>query len=137
MGKDRDRPSLRPLVPIAEEPGKPFADRVVSLWPRRSTAPTATWSRDEMERVMQVPGWKNVTTQPIINRIEMLSTGVGNDVGVKVFGRDLATIDWASQEVAAALEPLKRERMACWPGRFAARTTWKCRSTATEPHAMA
>ena len=106
MGKDRDRPALRPLVPIAEGLRKPFADRVVSLWPRRSS-PDGDLVRDEMERVLQVPGWKNVTTQPIINRIEMLSTGVRNDVGLKVFGRDLATIDWASQEVAAALDPLK------------------------------
>ena len=106
MGKDRDRPALRPFVPIAEGLRKPFADRVVSLWPRRSS-PDGDLVRDEMERVLQVPGWKNVTTQPIINRIEMLSTGVRNDVGVKVFGRDLATIDRASKEIAAALEPLK------------------------------
>ena len=42
-----------------------------------------------MGRVLQVPGWSNIFTQPIINRIEMLSTGVRTDIGVKVFGPDL------------------------------------------------
>jgi len=53
------------------------------------------------------PGGRTWTTQPIINRIEMLSTGVRNDVGVEVFGRDLKTIDRVSKEIAAALEPVK------------------------------
>jgi Cu(I)/Ag(I) efflux system membrane protein CusA/SilA len=106
LGKDRGRTGLRPFIPIHDELKKPFAERVVSLWPRQSS-PDGDLIRDEMERVLQVPGWKNVTTQPIINRIEMLSTGVRNDVGVKVFGRDLGTIDRMSKEIAAALEPVK------------------------------
>src|SRR5207253_7815554 len=93
-------------LPLKEELQKPFAARVVTLWPRQSS-PDGDLIRDEMERVMQVPGWKNVTTQPIINRIEMLSTGVRNDVGVKVFGRDPATVDHVSKEIAATLEPIK------------------------------
>ncbi|MFO1094061.1 MAG: hypothetical protein U0992_12230 [Planctomycetaceae bacterium] len=46
-----------------------------------------------MGRVLQVPGWSNIFTQPIINRIEMLSTGVRTDIGVKVFGLDPKRID--------------------------------------------
>jgi Cu(I)/Ag(I) efflux system membrane protein CusA/SilA len=106
LGKDRDRPAFRPFVPLADELKGPFVKRVVTLWPRQS-GPDGDLIRDEVERVLQVPGWKNVTTQPIIARIEMLSTGVRNDVGVKVFGSDLKTIDRASKEIAAALEPVK------------------------------
>jgi Cu(I)/Ag(I) efflux system membrane protein CusA/SilA len=106
LGRDRSRPALRRFVPLSDELKGPFARQVVSFWPRQSS-PDGDLVRDEMERVVQVPGWKNVTTQPIINRIEMLSTGVRNDVGVKVFGRDLRTIDRVSKEIAAALEPLK------------------------------
>jgi Cu/Ag efflux pump CusA len=105
-GKDRNRPALRPFAPLSDRLVKPFAAKVVSLWPRQS-GPDGDLVRDEMERVLQVPGWKNVYTQPIINRIEMLSTGVRNDIGVKVFGRDLATIDRVSKEIAAALEPVR------------------------------
>jgi copper/silver efflux system protein len=106
LGGRRDRPGFRPFAALHEELKGPFARRVVSLWPRQSR-PDGDLVRDEVERVLQVPGWKNVTTQPIINRIEMLSTGVRSDVGVKVFGRDLATIDRVSKEIAAALEPLR------------------------------
>jgi Cu(I)/Ag(I) efflux system membrane protein CusA/SilA len=106
LGKNRDRPALRPFVPLADELKGPFVKRVVTLWPRQS-GPDGDLIRDEVERVIQVPGWKNVTTQPIIARIEMLSTGVRNDVGVKVFGSDLKTIDRVSKEIAAALEPVK------------------------------
>ncbi len=106
LGQERNRPALRPFTPLAAELHKPFVERVVTLWPRQS-GPDGDLIRDEMERVLQVPGWKNVTTQPIIARIEMLSTGVRNDVGVKVFGADLKTIDRVSKEIATALEPVK------------------------------
>ena len=33
-----------------------------------------------------VPGWGNAWTQPIINRVNMLATGVRTQIGVKVFG---------------------------------------------------
>ena len=65
---------------------------------------------DEMGRVLQVPGWSNIFTQPIINRIEMLSTGVRTDIGVKVFGPDLDTIDRVCKEIEAALKPINGAR---------------------------
>ena len=63
-----------------------------------------------MGRVLQTPGWSNIFTQPIINRIEMLSTGVRTDIGVKVFGPDLETIDRVCREVESALKPLAGAR---------------------------
>ena len=52
---------------------------------------------------MQMPGWGNIWTQPIINRIDMLATGVRTMIGVKVFGNDLNKIQKVSEEVAAVL----------------------------------
>jgi len=40
----------------------------------------------EMNAKLQIPGVVNGWTQPIINRINMLSTGVRTDVGLKVYG---------------------------------------------------
>ena len=40
----------------------------------------------EMDGELQMPGWGNVWTQPIINRVNMLATGVRTQIGVKVFG---------------------------------------------------
>jgi len=55
---------------------------------------------------LQVPGWSNIFTQPIINRIEMLSTGVRTDIGVKVFGDNLGDIIRVCQEIETALKPI-------------------------------
>ena len=54
----------------------------------------------EMGSTIQVPGWGNIFTQPIINRIDMLATGVRTMIGIKVFGNDLDQIQKVSQEVA-------------------------------------
>jgi Cu(I)/Ag(I) efflux system membrane protein CusA/SilA len=40
----------------------------------------------EMDSELQVPGWGNIWTQPIINRVDMLATGVRTMIGVKVYG---------------------------------------------------
>ena len=50
----------------------------------------------EMDTAIQMPGWGNIFTQPIINRIEMLSTGVRSPIGVKIFGEDLNQIQAVS-----------------------------------------
>lgn len=57
----------------------------------------------ELNSKLQIPGVTNGWTQPIINRINMLSTGIRTDVGVKVYGQNLDTIDALSQRIRAAL----------------------------------
>ncbi|GAB3308960.1 efflux RND transporter permease subunit [Hymenobacter tenuis] len=59
---------------------------------------------DEMNGKLQIPGVVNGWTQPIINRINMLSTGIRTDVGVKVYGQNLGTINQVSNQVNAALK---------------------------------
>jgi Cu(I)/Ag(I) efflux system membrane protein CusA/SilA len=44
----------------------------------------------EMDSELQMPGWGNIWTQPIINRVDMLATGVRTMIGVKVYGPRLA-----------------------------------------------
>ncbi len=46
----------------------------------------------ELDGRLQQIGVRNGWTQPIINRINMLSTGVRTDLGVKIFGNDLAVL---------------------------------------------
>src|SRR5512139_3011174 len=43
----------------------------------------------ELNAKLQIPGVGNGWTMPIINRINMLSTGVRTDLGVKIYGDDL------------------------------------------------
>ncbi len=62
---------------------------------------------DELDRKLQIPGVVNGWTQPIINRINMLATGIRTDVGVKIYGQNLDTIATVSEKVKAALEGTK------------------------------
>ena len=59
---------------------------------------------NELDAKMQIPGVVNGWTQPIINRINMLSTGIRTDVGVKVYGQNLDSIAALSEKVKSALE---------------------------------
>jgi Cu(I)/Ag(I) efflux system membrane protein CusA/SilA len=54
---------------------------------------------NELNSKLQIPGVTNGFTQPIINRINMLSTGIRTDVGIKVFGQNLDTIYQFSQKI--------------------------------------
>jgi Cu(I)/Ag(I) efflux system membrane protein CusA/SilA len=61
----------------------------------------------ELDTIAQVPGWGNIWTQPIINRVDMLATGVRTMLGVKVYGDDLQKIQDVSNEVAQVLRGLQ------------------------------
>jgi Cu(I)/Ag(I) efflux system membrane protein CusA/SilA len=104
LGKPFHEGALAPFVSLRENLERDFRKHVF-FWPRQ-TGSKGDLVADEMGRVLQVPGWSNIFTQPIINRIEMLSTGVRTDIGVKVFGPDLDAIDRVSKEVEAVLKPL-------------------------------
>jgi Cu(I)/Ag(I) efflux system membrane protein CusA/SilA len=47
----------------------------------------------EMNARMQLPGWTNAFTQPIRNRVDMLTTGIRTPIGIKVYGNDLEAIE--------------------------------------------
>ncbi|MEJ8804087.1 efflux RND transporter permease subunit [Pontibacter sp. H249] len=57
----------------------------------------------ELDAKLQIPGVVNGWTQPIINRINMLATGIRTDVGVKVYGQNLDSIAAVSEKVRTAL----------------------------------
>ncbi|AIZ65566.1 metal transporter (plasmid) [Hymenobacter sp. DG25B] len=80
-------------------------ETIIQLRPRSEWRPGMTKAKliAELNEKLQIPGVVNGWTQPIINRINMLSTGVRTDVGVKVYGQQLDTIEQVSQRVRAAL----------------------------------
>ncbi len=59
---------------------------------------------NELNSKLQIPGVINGWTQPIINRINMLSTGIRTDVGVKIYGQSLDTINRLAQEFKRTLQ---------------------------------
>ena len=108
LGKSHDPAALAAFGPLREELEQPFRDRVF-LWPRTG-GPKGDLVDDELGRVLQVPGWNNIFTQPIINRIDMLSTGVRTDLGIKVFGPDLDTINRVCRQIEQAVKPIPGAR---------------------------
>jgi Cu(I)/Ag(I) efflux system membrane protein CusA/SilA len=60
----------------------------------------------EMDGALRMPGVTNIWTQPIINRIDMLTTGIRSQVGVKIFGHDLKTLEELSRRVAEVLRTM-------------------------------
>lgn len=74
--------------------------------------PKAEWRKgitkndiiNDLNAKLQIPGVTNGWTQPIINRINMLSTGIRTDVGIKVYGQDLDSIYSLSNRIKESLK---------------------------------
>lgn len=81
-------------------------ETIISLKPKSEWRPGLTKKDliNELDQKLQIPGVVNGWTQPIINRINMLSTGIRTDVGVKVYGQDLQQIDRVSKQVHSLLQ---------------------------------
>ena len=91
---------VKVLDAAQEELTRRFAGWVL-LWPKERS--DLAGFGGELDRVMQMPGWTNVWTMPIQNRVDMLSTGVNTAVGIRVLGRKLDDVVRASEEVAAVV----------------------------------
>jgi Cu(I)/Ag(I) efflux system membrane protein CusA/SilA len=57
----------------------------------------------EMNEKIHIPGVVTGWTMPIINRINMLSTGIRTDVGIKVFGQNLDSIYSITEKIEKSL----------------------------------
>lgn len=79
-GAEAKAPSDDDLRPIREQREKTLA-KSIFLWHKLKSDLVK-----EMDSELQMPGWGNIWTQPIINRVDMLATGVRTMIGVKVFG---------------------------------------------------
>ena len=79
-----------------------MTETIVHLKPKREWRDGMTLDRlrAEMGRAVQLPGVSNIWTMPIINRINMLTTGIRSEVGVKIFGTDLVVLEDLARRVA-------------------------------------
>lgn len=88
------------IDPLGRELAERWAGDIV-LW--RADRQQLVGFGGELDRAVQMPGWTNVWTMPIQNRVDMLATGVNSEVGVRVLGRRLEDVVSTSERVAAAL----------------------------------
>ena len=79
-----------------------MTETVVHLKPKEQWRAGMTLDRlrAEMGSAVQLPGVSNIWTMPIINRIDMLTTGIRSEVGVKIFGTDLSTLESLARRAA-------------------------------------
>jgi Cu(I)/Ag(I) efflux system membrane protein CusA/SilA len=61
----------------------------------------------EMDAALKFPGVANIWTQPIVNRIDMLSTGIRTPVGVKIFGTDIKKLEQIAEEIKNIVKNVK------------------------------
>jgi Cu(I)/Ag(I) efflux system membrane protein CusA/SilA len=91
------------LSAVQEEATERFGRRLI-LWRKERT--DIIGFGGELDQVMQMPGWTNVWTMPIQNRVDMLSTGVNTAIGIRVLGRSLDDVVHASEDIAAVMRRL-------------------------------
>jgi Cu(I)/Ag(I) efflux system membrane protein CusA/SilA len=63
-----------------------------------------------MDAQLQFPGFPNVWTQPIRNRLDMLLTGIKTPVGIKILGSDLNEIQRLGGEIERILQSIPGTR---------------------------
>ncbi|MDR3610306.1 MAG: CusA/CzcA family heavy metal efflux RND transporter [Ignavibacteriaceae bacterium] len=70
-------------------------ETIIILKPKTEWRPGITKNDiiQELDKKLQIPGVRNGWTQPIINRINMLATGVRTDIGFKIYGPNLDTLE--------------------------------------------
>jgi len=105
------------LKPRSEWPEKP---RWYSSWMPEFLKPTVRWlwpdrqTTDElvadMNEKLHFAGFPNIWTQPIINRIDMLDTGIRTAVGIKVLGPDLTVIQNLGEQIEHLLKDVPGTR---------------------------
>lgn len=98
-----------------------MVETFVSLKPRNQWRKGLSWEelQNEMDRKLQLPGFVNVWTMPIKNRVDMISTGIRTPLGIKVLGTDVKTV----QSVAEQLESLFRQKNLIGTGSVIAERT--------------
>ena len=93
-----------------------MTETIVRLRPRDQWRKGMTLEalRGELDRATAMPGVANIWTMPIINRIDMLTTGIRSEVGAKIFGADIAELERLAAATAAALRtvPGRAERLS-------------------------
>jgi Cu(I)/Ag(I) efflux system membrane protein CusA/SilA len=85
-----------------------MTETIVSLKPESAWRPGMTREKliGELDRAATLPGVSNIWTQPIINRINMLTTGIRSEVGVKLFGHALNALEERARAVAEVLRTI-------------------------------
>ncbi len=81
-------------------------ETIINLKSEDKWRPGMTMDRliSEMSAKLEMPGLPISWSMPIKNRIDMLATGIRTPVGIKVFGKDLKTIEDLAAEIESTIK---------------------------------
>ncbi len=65
---------------------------------------------EELDEAVTIPGLNRAWTKPVRGRIDMLSTGIRTQVGIKVFGKTLSDIEHIGQQIERTLRDVPGTR---------------------------
>lgn len=89
----------------------PMVETVLALkpedqWPKNPDGTPETWEdlSQKIDQAVRLPGYANVITMPIKNRVDMISTGIRTPVGIKVFGPRLDETQRLAEEIERTLK---------------------------------
>ncbi len=89
-------------------------ETVIQLKPRDQWRKGLTWDGliEELDETVRVPGMPNLWWMPIQTRTEMLATGIRSQLGIKIFGDDIDTIQKAAVDIEKAVGDVPGTRSA-------------------------
>jgi Cu(I)/Ag(I) efflux system membrane protein CusA/SilA len=89
-----------------------MVNTTVTLKPREQWRSGMTLDKlqADMDAQLQFPGFPNVWTQPIRNRLDMLLTGIKTPVGIKILGSDLNQIQQIGTDIERTLQSIPGTR---------------------------
>ncbi|MBI1948997.1 MAG: efflux RND transporter permease subunit [Deltaproteobacteria bacterium] len=87
-------------------------EATIQLKPKDQWRPGLTEEElvQQLDLAVAVPGLNRAWTKPVRGRIDMLSTGIRTQVGIKVFGKDLEVIEHVGQQIERALRDVPGTR---------------------------
>ncbi len=65
---------------------------------------------EEMDAALRVPGFPNIWTMPIKNRIDMVTTGIRTPVGIKIYGPSVETLQTLANQIEMHMKMLPEVR---------------------------
>lgn len=91
-----------------------MVETVITLRPQEEWRPGLSWDDlvQEMDERVRYPGMPNLWWMPIQTRTEMLATGIRSELGIKVFGGNLAEIEGVATAIEKVLANVEGTRSA-------------------------
>ncbi len=89
-------------------------ETTILLKPQREWRKGMTFEKliEEMDQALRIPGFPNIWTQPIKNRVDMVSTGIRTPVGVKLYGPSVDTLQQLALQVEGHMKMMPEVRSA-------------------------